>query len=137
LLRYKRHFTFIELILASVIFLIAVLGTSSFYFVNRRNLTRARLRREATWKAIDAMESLESKLKDAISDENGNYEDGDEVLYEEDTVALGNQTATLIKSAIFREIEEDGTVVATFFQATVTVTWNDSDVEFVSYIAEP
>ncbi len=75
----RRCFTIVEAIVASAMLLIAVLGSSSFYFYNRRNLQRAQLRRRATWAAVDKMEELQSGRYEGTLDEQDNTGDPDDI----------------------------------------------------------
>ncbi|MFW6457083.1 MAG: type IV pilus modification PilV family protein [Planctomycetota bacterium] len=75
-----RHFSLVEVIVASVILLITVVGIPSFYFANRRNLRRSHLKRLATWQATYKMEELKAQGYDGINTDS-------------DTVELDNVTA--------------------------------------------
>ncbi len=125
----KRHnFTLIELILASVILLIAVLGTASFFFAGRRSLARARIQREATWAAVDAMEKYKSTGEGLTEEEipllyhTGSI-DIEVVKYDANDEEIVNGEGNG-EEAIYRKV-------------TVTVTWNDGldQKKLVTYIA--
>ena len=76
-MKTKTHFTLIELIIAAVLFVIAIIGIPTFYVANHRNLRRARLKRLATWQAIYKMEKVKSMDYSAIQP------DPDEGIYVE------------------------------------------------------
>lgn len=117
MLTKKRYFTLIEIILASVVLLIALLGSSAFYLANRRNLLRARMMRKATWTAIDAMERMKNAPYESIGDE------ADAIMEENQNIFIEIET------------ESDGGP-ASYKRVTVAVSWNDSDVTFVTYMAD-
>ena len=54
----RNGFTLIELMIAFVIFLISVIGMSSFYYANHRIMVVADHQRAGTWSAVSKMEEL-------------------------------------------------------------------------------
>lgn len=56
----KSGFTLIEVILASIILIISILGGTAFFSINRKSLVFATCQRLATWSAIYKIEELKS-----------------------------------------------------------------------------
>ena len=56
----KAGFTLVEVIVATIILVISLLGGTAFFFLNRNNLSRANLQRLATWCAVYKIEQLKS-----------------------------------------------------------------------------
>ncbi len=119
-----HNFTLIEIIIASVMLVIAVIGSSSFFFANRRNLRSAQLRRSATWAAIDKMEELKSLSFDLLHEKDNSDKPEDE----REIGLLDNHSA--IRTV---EVEDYNDRLK---KVTVTVQWNDSSKRFVTYIAD-
>jgi len=56
----KSGFTIVEVIIATIILVISLLGGVAFFSLNRNNLSYANRQRLATWAAIDKIEQLKS-----------------------------------------------------------------------------
>ena len=105
----KKGFTLVEVLVATVILLTAIIGTSAFFYFNRQNLVKARLKRQATITAVNTIEEL--KGMDYYSLTAGTLSD---------TALLANALAD-IKVTIGEE-PEDG---IGYLPVTVEVTWDD------------
>ncbi len=71
----RQGFTIVEVLVATTILIIAVIGTSAFFFSNRANIVSARRERQATWTAVEKMEELKSRNYSYLEGllENGSY----------------------------------------------------------------
>jgi len=128
----RRHFSLIELIIASTMLVIAMLGGSAFYFANRRNLTKARIQRQATWEAVNQMEGV----KKILSDENKIDLENDTVYVDGDDGNFTLENRPAHWELKIEKQDEGGNIK--WFKATVTVSWNggDDEVEIVTYVAD-
>lgn len=117
-MRLKEGFTIIEFLVATVILMIALIGTSAFFYTNRRNLVYANLERLSTWSAIEKLEALKS----------GSYS---AVVSSTETVSLSGSSAQ--RTTTVQTVNEGG---ITFKQVTVQVNWGTGNLSLVSYIAQ-
>jgi prepilin-type N-terminal cleavage/methylation domain-containing protein len=118
-------FTLVEVLLATVILAIGLIGTSAFFYANRRNLYNARLERYATWSAIEKMEMIKGLDYDAI--EEGPPKDED--IGDRDNPITATVTTTIAP------VEENG---ISYKSVNVTVSWpqgeNNKEVSLSTYI---
>lgn len=115
-MKKQRGFTTIELLLATVVLVIGLIGGSSFFYANRRNLVAARFTRLATWSAISRMESL--KAGDYASTGNTT-----------ESVTLDGDTAT-------RTTTVDVPYAVALKRVVVTVSGTGGNVSLTTYIAQ-
>ncbi len=114
----KTGFTLLEVMLALVILAIAIIGTSMFFYANRRNLHQARIQRQATWSAVEGMETWKGKPYHLLID--GVYEDSVEFK----DISAGRTTT-------IETVTENG---VTYKMITVEVIWNHGDVSLATYL---
>lgn len=116
-MRRNCCYSLVELIIASVILLIAIIGVPTFYVTNRRNLRNARMRRLATWHAAGKMEELKSEPY-------GTLEDGS------DTVDMGDEEGE-------REWTVEPVTDHDSKKVSVKISWGDSsDMELVTIVSK-
>jgi prepilin-type N-terminal cleavage/methylation domain-containing protein len=120
--RCGKGFTLVEVMVATVIFVIAVIGTSSFFYFNRQNLVNARRTRQATWVAIEGMEEIKSKDYSDLLEEEDSTEDIDRDGF------LGERITEITL------VEEDGEI--SFLSVKISVQFNNSEVVLNTYIAD-
>jgi Tfp pilus assembly protein PilV len=114
-----KRFTLIELIVASVVLVIALIGIPAFYFASHRNLRTSRLKRLATWQATSKMEELKATPYDDLEDGNEN-------------VQLGWTEADMVWEVT--TVEDEG---LEYKRITVTVSYGESgEVSLVTYVGE-
>jgi len=116
--RNRSGFTIVEALLATAVLAICLVGSSYFYYANRRNVTYARMERLATWSVIDRIESLKG----------GDYAD----------ISDGVEDLTLdglpaVRSTTVTDVNESG---VSFRQVDVEVVWNGGSVAITKYIAD-
>jgi prepilin-type N-terminal cleavage/methylation domain-containing protein len=125
-MKKKHGFTLVEVLLATVILAIGLIGTSAFFYANRRNLYNARLERYATWSAIENMEMIKGENYDSIEEEikTEEIEIGD----------INNPIPATVTTAI-APVEENG---ISYKSVNVTVSWdqgeNNKEVSLNTYI---
>lgn len=56
----KAGFTLVEVIVATIVLVISIIGGTAFFFLNRNNLSYANRQRLATWAAVYKIEQLKS-----------------------------------------------------------------------------
>jgi prepilin-type N-terminal cleavage/methylation domain-containing protein len=122
----KKHgFTLIEVMIALVILIIGIIGTSSFFYINRKNLYNARIERYATWKAVERMEWVKG-----LSDIASALPEG-EPLVEYD-ISLGDEESAERKTER-TQVDDNG---VTYDEITITVSWDeDKNVSINTYIS--
>ncbi|HOJ38932.1 MAG TPA: hypothetical protein PKW42_01495 [bacterium] len=116
----ESGFTIIEFLIATVVLMIALIATSSFFYANRRDLAYANLERLATWKAIEKIEELKSTNYDSIQPGTN-----------EETVLLSEANAE--RHTTVEEVQENS---VRFKKVTVEVDWDTGKVSLVTYIAQ-
>lgn len=119
-MKIKSGFTLLEVVLALVVLAVAVVGTSGFFYANRRNLHNARVQRQATWAAVERMEEYRGTPYPDLED--GKYEDA---------VELGDITAQ--RTATVETVNEGA---VTYKQLTVEVNWGDQTLALATYISD-
>ena len=117
----EKGFTIIEVMLASFILLVSLIGGSVFFFSNRRNLVYATRERLAMWSAIYKVEELKGADYGMINPETEN-------------ISLSGISARRITTV--EEIDEDDPPDGTDYKKiTVKVDWGSGETSLVSYIA--
>ncbi len=91
----KRGFTLVEVLIATIILAIGLIGSSAFYYANRRNLYTARLERYAMWSAVERMEYIKGCSYSSLSEGET-----------EEEVTIGNLTGERITT--IADMDEDG-----------------------------
>ncbi|HNS32871.1 MAG TPA: type II secretion system protein [bacterium] len=125
-MKKKKGFTIVEILVATAILATSIIGTSAFFYLNRKNFFNADLKNQATWAAVERMEYLKGKQYSELEE--------DAEFLEEDPITLGeNRTAE--RTSEISEVDEEGIL---YKKITVEVTWNDDKekVSLVTYIAE-
>ncbi len=112
----KGGFTLVEVLLATIILAIGLIGASAFYYANRRNLYNARLERYATWSAVEKMEMIKGKSYSSLEEEivTEDIEIGD----------INNPVPAEITTAITDEEEEAD---ISYKSVNVTVSWSQGE----------
>ncbi len=105
--------------LALVVLAIAVVGTASFFYANRRNLQNARIKRTATWAVLEKMEEYRGLPYSNLAD--GTFED---------EVELGDITAD--RKATIATITEGA---VTYKQLVVELSWDSQTVALTTYLS--
>lgn len=116
----NKGFTLVEVLVATIILIIAIIGTSAFFYANRRNLVNARLKRQATWAAVEKMEELKGLSYSSLSEGAS-----------ADTVILGDTVADRT-ATIDEDLEED----MDYKEITVNVNWGTGEVELATYVSD-
>ena len=114
----RRAFTLVEVLIALVIFLIAVIGTAGIAYANRRNLISGATVRLATWDAIGTMENLKA----------AGYQ---HLVSSHCSINLGGIPAT--RTVTVETVSEGGAV---YRRVTVVVAWAGEQVKMVTYVAD-
>lgn len=126
--RKTGGFTLIELLLATIILAIGLIGTSAFFYANRRNLYNARLEREATWKAVERMEWVKGLSSSELQEELP----ADEQVTENNILIGNNVSATRTTEKISPLDEEDADLL---WEIEVKVSWADNrEVSLNTYV---
>lgn len=111
----------VEVLLATVILAIGLIGTSAFFYANRRNLYNARLERYATWSAVERMEHLKGKPYSSLGE-------GTEI----EEVMLGDNVLPAERTTTIVFVDEDD---ITFKSVNVEVAWGeDREISLTTYI---
>ncbi len=63
----KTGFTLVEVIIATIILVISIIGGTAFFFLNRNNLSFANRQRLATWAAVYKIEELKNMNYSALA----------------------------------------------------------------------
>jgi len=122
-MKQKRGFTIVEVLIALVILAIGLIGISAFFYANRKNLYNARLEREATWKAVERMESEKGLSVSALEEKLP----ADEQVVEEN-IPIGNNVLATRTTEKLTPDEED----AAFWKIKVTVSWDEDKESFLT-----
>lgn len=116
--QWKKGFTLIEVLLATVIIALGFIAGSAFFYTNRKNLYNARLERYATWAAIEGIEKIK----------------GTSSLLEEETtedITLGEYHIPAKRTVSITEDESDELL----WNVYVKVQWGEnSEVSFNTYL---
>ena len=126
MLAKKRGFTILEIILASLILVITVLGGAAFLSANKKNLVLANRQNLATWAAVSKMEELKSSPYVSLAS-----------LPTENITLSGK---SFQRTVAVEEIDEDADGGTDYKKITVTVTYSGGGVSsvpvsMVTYIA--
>jgi len=122
----KNGFTIIEVVVASIILIISLLGGVIFLSANRSNLAYASQQRLATWGAIYKIEQLESAT----------YADTNPLLYvgttSEPSLVISGKSFTRTTAISYPETGKD------YKQAIVSVSWpqGKAPVSLTTYISD-
>lgn len=119
-MKRKKGFTLIEALLAVVILVIALVGTSAFFYANSKDTERAKVKRLATWSAVDKLEQLKSTEWNSLVDS-----------VDSETILLF-ETPARRKTTIVT-VNENG---VTLKKLSVDVEWATGNVSMTTYVAE-
>jgi len=117
-MKQKKGFTLIEFLLGLIILVIGLVGTSAFFYANSKSMVRAQLRRFATWKAIDKLETV--KGTDYSQIPNGTTTE---------TITIGDIQAQRITT-----VTEDTSI--SLKTVSVQVLWDNNTVALSTMIAK-
>ncbi len=115
----QKGFTLVEIILASLLLLITLIGGVVFLSANRKNLVFASRQRLATWAAVSKMEGLKSTDYHSLQNSSENITLSGKPFHR--TVTVEN-------------IDEDGGGTD-YKKVTVGVSWSGGNLSLVTYIA--
>lgn len=117
--KFCSGFTIIEFLLAFVILVIALIGGSTFFYANSRNIKKANTMRLATWSIVEKLESI--RAMDYSSIQNGTTTE---------QITIGNIQAQRITS-----ISEDTSIY--FKTVIVQVSWDTNNISVSTMITRP
>ncbi|HOL21307.1 MAG TPA: prepilin-type N-terminal cleavage/methylation domain-containing protein [bacterium] len=118
--RWKKGFTLMEVLLATVIIALGFIAGAAFYYANRKNLYNARIERYATWSAIEKIEEVKGKSS----------------LQEEETtenITLGEHNIPAKRILNITEPEDDDLI----WKVEVKVRWEgNKEVSLNTYLSK-
>jgi len=118
----KKGFTIIEVMIASLILLISLVGGTVFFFSNRRNLVYATRERLAMWSALYKVEELKGRDYSAVNPGSEN-------------ISLSGISAQRITTVEEIDADEPPDGTADYKQVMVKVNWGNGETSLVTFIA--